>query len=141
MSSPPPGWETLVDRAREASSRAYCPYSRFRVGAALEAEDGRVFLGVNVENASYSLTVCAERTALASAVAAGVLRFRRIAVAAGSSRPSPPCGACRQMLREFAPDLEGVSAGLSPGDPVRAWSLADLLPDSFGPEDLGVPSP
>lgn len=123
----------LVDRAREAMGAAYAPYSRFRVGAAIEADDGRVFVGCNVENASYPVTLCAERNALGRAVASGARRFTRIAVVSSGSRPASPCGMCRQALAEFGVDLEVLSAG---SDGVRSWRLAELLPDSFRPEDL-----
>ena len=123
----------LVRRAREALERAYAPYSRFRVGAALEATDGRVFAGCNVENASYSLTICAERAALAAAVAAGARRFTRLAVASEVEPPAAPCGACRQVLAEFGMNLEVVAAGPSSE---RRWALAALLPDAFTKEAL-----
>lgn len=128
-----PGERRLLDAAREASSRAYAPYSRFPVGAALEAEDGRLFTGCNVENASFGLTVCAERAAVFQAVAAGCRRFIRIAIVAGTGdQPAPPCGACRQVLAEFAaPSLECLLATLDRPDRFLRYTLADLLPNPF----------
>jgi len=125
--------DPLVEAAREAQRRAYCPYSRFAVGAALEAEDGRVFVGCNVENASYGLTACAERAALFAAVAAGARRFRRIVVATASEPPAPPCGACRQVLAEFGTALQVEAVGPSG---TRRWSIEELLPDAFSKESL-----
>lgn len=125
--------DTLVDAARAAQQRAYAPYSHFRVGCALEAEDGRVFVGCNVENASYGLTICAERAAVCAAVVAGAQRFRRAVVVSDADPPAAPCGACRQVLSEFGPTLrvEGVgSAG------TVTWTIAELLPAAFGKEQL-----
>lgn len=123
-------WEALMGRAREAASRAYAPYSRFTVGAALLGADGRVYAGCNVENASYGLCLCAERNALFHAVSCGCRAFAALAIAA--PRPSPPCGACRQALAEFCgPTLEVAMASLAPGAaPTRAF-LGDLFPDPF----------
>ena len=127
--------DALVEAARAAQQRAYAPYSHFRVGAALEAADGTVYEGCNVENASYGLTICAERTALGSAVAAGAREFRRIVVVSDSDPPASPCGACRQMLAEFGLSLRVLSVG-----PRRelSWTLEELLPDAFTPHRLGT---
>lgn len=119
----------LVEMAKAARERAYAPYSGFAVGAALECEDGQVFLGCNVENAVYPVGLCAERAALASAVSAGQRRFRRIAIVADGADVCVPCGMCRQALAEFALDLEVVMANLSGREELA--SLAQLLPRSF----------
>ena len=125
--------DSLITAARSAQARAYAPYSKFRVGAALEATDGTVFLGCNVENASYGLTICAERAAVCAAVSAGVKRFRRAVVVSDVDPPAAPCGACRQVLAEFGLDLpiEGVGSQRT-----LSWRLSDLLPVAFGPEQL-----
>jgi cytidine deaminase len=125
--------DSLITAARSAQARAYAPYSKFRVGAALEATDGTVFLGCNVENASYGLTICAERAAVCAAVSAGVKRFRRAVVVSDVDPPAAPCGACRQVLAEFGLDLpiEGVGSQRT-----LTWRLSDLLPVPFGPEQL-----
>jgi cytidine deaminase len=121
--------DALVAAARAARLLAYCPYSRFAVGAALEADDGRLFTGCNVENASYGLTICAERAAVLAAVGAGVRRFRRLVVVAEADPPVSPCGACRQVLMEFGADLAIESIG--PTGRCQ-WTLAELLPKPFG---------
>jgi cytidine deaminase len=123
----------LIVAARQAQSQAYAPYSDFRVGAAIEATDGRVFTGCNVENASYGLTICAERAALFAAVSAGARRFRRAVVVSNVDPPAAPCGACRQVLSEFEPGLPIEAVGT--GEAVR-WTLSELLPAAFGPEQL-----
>lgn len=126
--------QTLIAAAREATARAYAPYSNFPVGAALLAADGRLFVGVNVENASYGLTICAERSALAAAVSAGVRDFRALAVVAEEA--VPPCGACRQVLAEFAPDLPIYLVALA-GDDYIATDLGTLFPEAFQLEQGG----
>jgi cytidine deaminase len=127
--------DSLLAAARAVQAQAYAPYSKYRVGAALEAEDGSVFVGCNVENASYGLTNCAERVAVGAAVSSGRRRFRRIVVVSDSDPPAPPCGACRQVLLEFGPDLIVESVG--PARSLR-WVLRDLIPASFGPEQLPI---
>lgn len=126
--------DELAQRAAEALTHAYSPYSRLRVGAALRAVDGRIFTGCNVENASFGLTSCAERTALVKAVSEGAREFDALAVASEGERPLMPCGACRQMLSEFAPNLRIVIA--SSGGGTRETFLHDLLPHAFGPSDV-----
>jgi cytidine deaminase len=119
----------LVAVAIAARERAFAPYSGFRVGAALEADDGAVIAGCNVESASYGLTICAERVALVKAVSDGHTRFRRIAVVADTAELTPPCGACRQLLWEFAPDATVILANLR-GD-TRTFTMRELLPHGF----------
>ncbi len=119
----------LIAAARDARARAYAPYSRYLVGAALRTADGRVFTGANVENASYGLTVCAERVAVQAAVAAGVRDLLELAVATEDG--AAPCGACRQVLGEFARDLP-IHLAAKDGPPVTV-RLAELLPRAFGP--------
>ncbi len=118
--------DTLIAAAKAARQNAYAPYSKFLVGAALEADDGTIFCGCNVENLSFGLTICAERVAFASAVASGHKKFRRLVVCADSMEPVTPCGACRQVMVEFCDDLEILSVNLS-GEEYRA-TLAALLP-------------
>lgn len=124
--------ETLVSLAISARERSYSPYSGYAVGAALLASDGRIFQGCNIENASFGLTNCAERTALFKAVSEGATEFTAIAISAGKSFPWP-CGACRQALNEFAPQLRVL---VEWNGQVQQASLQQLLPHGFGPKDL-----
>jgi cytidine deaminase len=119
----------LLEAARAARERAIAPFSGFRVGAALETASGEIVTGCNVENATFGLTLCAERVALFKALSEGHRAFRRVAVVADAAEPTPPCGACRQILWEFAGDIEVVLAG--PAGERRRLQLADLLPLPF----------
>lgn len=122
----------LLERARVARRSAYAPYSDYPVGCVLEATDGALFDGCNVENASSPVTLCAERGALSAAVAAGRRSFRRLALSTTGSEAVAPCGACRQALIEFAPELEIISEA---GGDVRRWTLSALLPARFVLDD------
>ena len=121
--------DPLIDAARAVRERAFAPFSLFKVGAALEAEDGTIVTGCNVESASYGLTICAERTAIVKGVSEGQTRFRRVAIVADTQELTPPCGACRQLLWEFAPEAEVLLANLQ-GKVVR-WTIRELLPAAF----------
>ncbi|MGH7516712.1 MAG: cytidine deaminase [Gemmatimonadales bacterium] len=125
--------DALVRAAEAARRHAHAPYSHYHVGAAVEAEDGAIYAGCNVENASYGLTICAERAAVCAAVAAGARRIRRAVVVTESDPPGAPCGACRQVLAEFGLDIEVTAIG--PKRTTR-WTLRDLLPDAFTSEAL-----
>ncbi len=125
--------ETLLQLARKAMERSYAPYSKFQVGACLLSADGRLFTGCNVENASFGLTNCGERTAVFKAVSEGATEFAAIAIAARGAAPWP-CGACRQVLNEFAPDIRVLVTWDE--DHTACAKLTDLLPHGFGPKDL-----
>ena len=127
--------DEMLQAARETMPRAYVRYSGFQVGAALLNEDGTIRTAVNVENASYPLSVCAERNAAAAMVASGQTKIVAVGVATNAAHPTPPCGGCRQVLWEFGDaDTPVVAEG---ANGVRArWRLGDLLPHAFGPDDL-----
>jgi len=125
--------ESLIAAATDVRERAHAPYSGYKVGAAVLASDGEVFTGCNVENASYGLGVCAERNAIAAAVAAGCDEFAGLVVVTASSPPASPCGACRQVMAEFG-DFPVVLAGLDGNELVT--TVLDLLPDAFLPKTL-----
>jgi cytidine deaminase len=118
--------KSLIEIAHLAKENAYAPYSRFRVGAALQTDDGAIFAGCNVENSSYSLTICAERTALFKAVCQAHKKFRAIAIVSDDRNFLPPCGACRQVLSEFAPDLTLILTTVRGN--VRVTTLGKLFP-------------
>ena len=124
--------DQLIALANEARGASYAPYSNYPVGAAVQSESGEVFTGCNVENASYGLTICAERVAVFNAVAAGHRRL--VAAAIVTPSKGAPCGACRQVLAEFGPDM--IVHIASPDGDRRSRTMSQLLPESFGPADL-----
>jgi cytidine deaminase len=124
-----PGSDDLVTAARQARAQAIAPYSHFLVGAALHARTGEIFTGGNIENASYGLTMCAERVALFKALSEGARDFDRLAVVADTAAPTPPCGACRQLLWEYCGDIELVLANLE--SITATYRLRDLYPAPF----------
>ena len=130
--------EELMTAALASQGRAYAPYSKFRVGAAVLAGD-RVYGGANVENASYGLTLCAERSAVARAIFDGARALDVVAIATDASPPAPPCGMCLQSIAEFSPDFSKTRVLLGNAEGVRrAYTLAELLPHGFQPSDLGT---
>ncbi len=126
--------QVLTDRARAAKGRAYAPYSKFHVGAALLCADGSIVDGCNVENASYPAGTCAERVALGAAVVAGHREFTAVAIATDAPSATPPCGICRQALAEFAPGIAVVAIDAT--GRVTRWTLDGLLPNPFTPASL-----
>jgi cytidine deaminase len=124
----------LIETAIAARERAIAPHSGFRVGTAIETGDGRIYAGCNIENASYGLTVCAERVALWKALSEGARQFLRIAIVTDAPEPTPPCGACRQLLWEYGGNMEVVSFSL--GGTQQSFWLADLLPHPFDERHL-----
>jgi cytidine deaminase len=129
-------WTALIQAAIQAAENAYAPYSHYRVGAALLTESGKVYQGCNVENAAYGSSICAERTAILKAVSEGERQFKALAVA--TQNGGAPCGSCRQVMREFAADMPVIITDFE--GHTRLTSLQQLLPDSFGPENLPSPN-
>jgi cytidine deaminase len=121
--------DALLEAALAVRAHAFAPYSKFQVGAALEDSDGRIHTGCNVENATYGLTVCAERVAIFKAISEGVRQFRRIAISADTDTLTPPCGACRQILWEFCGDIEIIL--VNPRGKTESLQLKDLFPKPF----------
>ena len=130
----PAQFKKLKTAAKAAAAKAYAPYSKFRVGAAVLTESGKIFAGCNVENASYGLCNCAERTAIFSAVAAGEQKFKCVVVYTPTRKATAPCGACRQVINEFGPDAVVIS--VCDSDRRLETTLPELLPHAFGPKDL-----
>lgn len=128
--------ELLLATARDFANRAYVPYSHFPVGAAVLVEDGSIIGGVNIENASYPLSLCGERTAVVTAAARGYRTIHAVAVSAPKSAGTTPCGACRQVLNEFLPEGDDMLVLLDTGGEWRETTLKQLLPDAFGPRNL-----
>ena len=127
-------YDHLITAAKQARENAHAPYSNFRVGAALRATSGRIFSGCNVENATYGLTICAERVAVFKAISEGARKFQRIAIAADAEKLTPPCGACRQILWEFCGDIEIIL--VNPRGDSETMHLRDLFPRPFDANSL-----
>lgn len=127
-------YHSLVRAAKKAKRKAYAPYSNFRVGAAIRTKAGKIYTGCNIENSSYGLTICAERTAIFKAVSEGEKEFTVIAIASDDHDFCPPCGACRQVLRDLAPNVELVLVDKKGNE--RVVTLTDLFPLPFGPDHL-----
>lgn len=130
--------QALIAQALEARRRSYSPYSHYAVGAALLGASGRVYLGCNVENAAYGSSICAERTAVVKAVSEGEREF--VAIAIATANGGMPCGSCRQVLNEFAPELDVIVVD-EKGREVQHSPLTQILPFGFGPRNLTLPSP
>ena len=128
--------QALIATARDFATRAYVPYSHFPVGAAILVEDGTIIGGVNIENASYPLTVCGERSAVVTAASQGYRTIYAVAVSAPKAAGTTPCGACRQVLNEFKPEDQSMLVLLDEGDGWQETTLDILLPSAFGPRDL-----
>jgi cytidine deaminase len=126
--------QEMSKRAKAVSEKAYCPYSKFRVGAVVLTDDGQMFEGCNVENASYGLTICAERNAIFQMVARAKQKIAALVIYTPTPKPSAPCGACRQVINEFGPDA--LVQSVCDGPDVLKKRLSELLPDAFGPANL-----
>ncbi|HDK26873.1 MAG TPA: cytidine deaminase [Candidatus Atribacteria bacterium] len=128
------GYERLFKEAKKAREKAYTPYSKFKVGAAVLTTDGKIFTGCNIENASFGLTVCAERVAILKAISEGSYKFEAMAIIGDTKRPCSPCGACRQVISEFGEDIKIAMSNLK-GD-VKIKKISELLPEAFNKNDL-----
>lgn len=126
--------ENLIDAAKRARENAFAPFSNFRVGAAIETSAGKIYTGCNVENASYGLTVCAERVAIWKAISEGEREFTQIVVVADTIELTPPCGACRQIIWEFCGDVPVILVNLQ--NKTETFKISELLPNAFGREFL-----
>ena len=127
-------FEKLIKEAEKARKRAYTPYSKFQVGAAVLSADGKIFTGCNIENASFGLAICAERVAIFKAISEGSIKFEAIAVIGDTDNPCSPCGACRKVISEFGEDILLIMANLK-GD-VKIKKIKELIPEAFGKNDL-----
>jgi len=127
-------FKKLIKEAEKARKKAYTPYSKFQVGAAVLCADGKMFSGCNIENASFGLTVCAERVAIYKAISEGSTKFEAIAVIGDTNKPCSPCGACRQVISEFGEDIPLIMANLK--EDVKIIQIKELLPEAFGKNDL-----
>ena len=127
-------YKKLLKIAEEARLKAYVPYSKFKVGAALLTKEGKIYTGCNIENASFGLTICAERVAIFKAVSGGSTQFEALAVICDSSKPCFPCGACRQIISEFGNETSIIISNLK--GKIKISNINELLPDAFGKEDL-----
>ena len=125
-----------IKQANEILDRAYVPYSKFQVGAVVVDMNGNVYKGINVENASYGLTICAERNAISSAITEGMKKIDLIVITGNTDEPISPCGMCRQVIREFATPDTRIVLATSKNDNYIVWTLEEMIPYSFGPEHL-----
>ena len=125
-----------IKQANEILDRAYVPYSKFHVGAVVVDTEGNVYKGINVENASYGLTICAERNAISSAITEGMKKIDLIVITGNTDEPISPCGMCRQVIREFATPDTRIVLATSKNDNYIVWTLEEMIPYSFGPEHL-----
>ena len=127
-------YKRLIKEAEKARKRAYTPYSKFKVGAAILTSDGKIFTGCNIENASFGLTVCAERVAILKAISEGSTEFEAIAIIGDTDQPCSPCGACRQVVSEFGEKIKIIMSNLK-GD-IKIKKIGELLPEAFSKNDL-----